>query len=196
MTITGSGRVAIGKTSPLYKFEVLDNSSGLFAAYIFKDYNSNSYGGLGIQAGATDGVGTNMMISVYNRNGAYKGGLAIVNNGNAQLVTSSDLKLKNNVKKTSIHGLDLIKRLNVVDFEYKDSPGIQQIGYIAQEVKEVFPSMVSFNEMENILQISTMSLIPVLNKAIQEQQTIIESQNEEIKLLRAEMEEIKRLIQK
>lgn len=193
---TSSGRVGIGLTYPLYKLDILDSSTDLFAAKIFKDSNNSSHGGLMVQAGTDTGTGTNMMLACYNGAGTYKGGLAIVNNGNVQLVTSSDIKLKRNINSTSLSGLDLLKKLRVVDFEYYDTPGKKQIGYIAQEVKDIFPEMVSFNEIEGIYQISQMQLIPVFNKAIQEQQAVIEKQQTEIEILKTELEAIKAMLMK
>ncbi len=192
---TSSGRVGIGLTNPSYKLDVYENSTTeIWAARIFKDDNNSANGGLMIQAGADNGSGTNFMVGCYNGAGTYKGGLAIVSNGNVSLATPSDIKLKKNVVNTSISGLSILNRLRVVDFEYKDSPGIKQTGYIAQEVKEVFPEMVSYNQQEDILQISQQHLIPIINKAIQEQQSIIETQRNEIKELKAEnIELIKRL---
>ncbi len=193
---TTSGKIGIGLTNPLYKFDIFDNSTDLYAAKIFKDSNSSSHGGLMIQSGSDTGTGTNMMISCYNGSGAYKGGVAIVENNNVQLVTSSDIKLKMNIKNTTLGGVDLLKKLRVVDFEYIDTPGKKQIGYIAQEVKDIFPEMVSFNEIEGIYQISQMQLIPVFNKAIQEQQEVIEKQQTEIEYLKTELETIKAMLLK
>ncbi|MDX9695852.1 MAG: tail fiber domain-containing protein [Bacteroidales bacterium] len=192
---TTSGRVGIGLTNPSYKMDIYDNSTELYAAKIFKDYNSSSYGGLMIQAGADDGSGTNIMVACYNGAGSYKGGLAIISNGNVSLATASDYRLKDKIENTQTNGLDILMKLRVVDFEFKDSPGIKQTGYIAQEVNNVYPEMVSFNEQEDIYQISQMQLIPVLNKAIQEQQVEIESLKSENLQLKIKLEEFNKRLE-
>lgn len=196
MTILANGNTGVGTTAPGYKFDVYDNSTSLFAARIYKDYNSASYGGLCIQAGADNGAGTNYMISFYNGGGTFKGGLAIVNNADVQLVSSSDARLKNHIVNTAMSGLDILSRLRIVDYEYKDSPGVRRTGYIAQEVNDVYPRMVSYNEQEGIFQLSQMELIPVMNKAIQEQQAEIIELRKENEELRMEVARISALEEK
>ena len=80
-------------------------------------------------------------------------------------------------------GIDAIKILNdiqVVDYNFTKSPDALHTGYIAQDVQKVLPEMVIYNEKADAYAISTATLIPVLHKAIQEQQKIIESQTKRI----------------
>jgi len=56
----------------------------------------------------------------------------------------------------------------------------QHIGFIAQELKEVFPELV-YEDSEGMLSIDYVSLIPVLTGAVQEQQKIIQEQDETIR---------------
>lgn len=193
-TISSNGYIGIGDITPNYKLDIYDNSTELYAARIFKDYNSSSYGGLMIQAGADDGSGTNIMVGCYDGNGTYAGSLAI-DGTILKLVTPSDKNLKSNIENTQLKGLEIINKLRIVDFEYKKSPGIKHTGYIAQEVNEVFPEMVTFNEQEGIFQISQMQLIPILNKAIQEQQMQIDDLNHENINLKSKLDEINTLYQ-
>jgi hypothetical protein len=187
----GGKRLGIGTTSPDYLVDIYDNTSKLFAVNIFKDYNSSSYGGIGVQAGSDGGSGTNLMVACYNGAGAYKGGLAIINNNYASLVSPSDRRLKMNIEETDLESLKIINDLRVVDFEYKDSPGIERLGFIAQEVEDVYPRMVSYNEIQDIYEINQMELIPVLTKSIQEQDEKITKLEKENKMLKSENEEIK-----
>ncbi len=189
--ITTTNKVGIGDITPSYMLSIYDNSTEVYAAEIFKDYNSNAYAGLLIRAGRDDGDGTNILIGCFNGAGTYKGGLAIVNNGNVQLVTSSDRRLKDKIVDTKLNALKIATDLRVVDFEYKDSPGIERLGFIAQEVEKVYPRMVSYNDSEDIFEISQMELIPVLTKAIQEQDEKITKLEKENKNLKSENEEIK-----
>ncbi len=96
--------------------------------------------------------------SVVNRTGSYG--------------TISDIKFKENVVDASPK-LDDILKLKVRNFNLIGEEQ-KQIGFIAQEFEEVFPSMVDVSidkeTEEEYKSIKTSVLIPMLVKAIQEQQ--------------------------
>jgi len=89
--------------------------------------------------------------------------------------TSSDRRLKENIKSTK-YGLDEVLKLEPVDYNFK-SNGLEQIGFIAQDVRSLIPEVVTGKEGDiqkgETLGITYTSLIPVLTKAIQEQQAHI-----------------------
>lgn len=69
-------------------------------------------------------------------------------------------------------------------------------GFIAQEVMEVVPEMVEFNEDYNYFMIKNYEqLFPILVEATKEQQAIIEEQGKIIEQLQKDVEELKRLFQ-
>ena len=106
-------------------------------------------------------------------------------------------------------------QLNPVEYDMRidEFPGInlpegKQIGFIAQELEKVVPNVVhdkiisgfadngEYNEMEefykyDVKTVDYTSLIPVLTKAIQEQQEMIESQNAKIAELEKTVNELK-----
>ena len=101
----------------------------------------------------------------------------------------SDIRHKDNVKTLGAGGLDVVERLRPVTFTWKrpmdDGMKGEQIGFVAQEVQKVLPSVVlTENNSEKTLGIKYTELIPVLAKAIQEQQA-------EIEQLRAELAAVK-----
>ena len=100
--------------------------------------------------------------------------------------TNSDRNLKENINNTKL-GLDFIKNLRPVDYNYNDSD-IQRHGFIAQEVAENEDfGGVSINAKGTEEETYTMAyteLIAPMVKAIQDQQAIIED-------LRKEVEELK-----
>lgn len=59
--------------------------------------------------------------------------------------------------------------------------GERKIGLISQEVQKVFPSLTHLVPGQDILALSYTELIPVLIKAIQGQQILIDSQQTTIK---------------
>ncbi len=57
------------------------------------------------------------------------------------------------------------------------------MGFIAQELKKVVPNVVVGNEATENLGVNYAELVPVLTKAIQEQQIQIRELKEELRLL-------------
>ena len=126
-------------------------------------------------------------------------------------LTFSDRNTKNDIRELNL-GLDEILRLNPVSFKYNDNISANNrthLGLIAQDVENIIPQVVIIEDVdvdsetgEKIVTIGDykamnyMELIPVLIKATQEQQDIIESQQEDINALKRELEEIRALLKK
>ena len=110
-----------------------------------------------------DGVGDKLYIfdsgNVYNTTGTYG--------------TLSDIKLKENIVDATSK-LNDVMALKVRNFNLKSEPELKQIGFIAQELETIFPSMVE-ETLDQTKIVKTTVLIPILVKAIQEQQALIES---------------------
>jgi hypothetical protein len=105
----------------------------------------------------------------------------------------SDVKLKENIADTEPKLAGLMQ-VRVVNYNLKTAPDQKQLGVIAQELEQVFPSMVDEeidkDEKGNDLGTTTKSVkysvfVPMLIKAIQEQQAIIETLNSRIAALEA-----------
>jgi hypothetical protein len=91
--------------------------------------------------------------------------------------TSSDYRLKEDLRE--IKGLEKISAIKVYDFKWKDNE-FRMDGVLAHELQEVLPYAVSgIKDEERMQQVDYSKLVPVLVKAIQEQQ----SQIEELKTL-------------
>jgi len=123
------------------------------------------------------------------------------------LKAPSDIRLKKNIENLN-PVLDKVMQLETKTYEFKKDEydfvnlaNGPQIGFIAQNVQELFPTLVEeethtfqvgidqengiiLEESIDILGMSSIEMIPILTKAIQEQQVLI---NE----LRTEMEELK-----
>lgn len=91
----------------------------------------------------------------------------------AAWVYSSDRRLKENIKHIP-SGLNIISQLKPATFDYIDGEK-KQAGFIAQEVQTVLPDIVS-QRPDGMLGMKTDAIIPYLVKAMQEQQSIIDSQ--------------------
>ncbi|HPN96254.1 MAG TPA: tail fiber domain-containing protein, partial [Candidatus Moranbacteria bacterium] len=80
---------------------------------------------------------------------------------------SSDRRLKDDITPIT-YGLETITQLNPVSFVYKSTPDKLQLGFIAQEVREIIPEMIG-KRPDGMLTLKTDLLIPILTKAFQEQ---------------------------
>tara|TARA_B000000441_G_C21585784_1_gene257045 strand:- start:240 stop:599 length:360 start_codon:yes stop_codon:yes gene_type:complete len=103
--------------------------------------------------------------------------------------TISDKNLKHNINTIPV-GLDLVSKLKPVEFIYNNAKDEQKTyGFIAQEVKKALKDSNISDEVivvdfdEKYIGMKQTELIPVLTKAIQEQQTQIEKMQDEIKKL-------------
>jgi hypothetical protein len=105
----------------------------------------------------------------------------VYQNGNAflsgNLSQSSDRRLKQDINDLD-YGLNEIMKLKPVSYHWKKHPDQpKSLGLIAQEIQPIIKEIVHTAEDEDqTLSVSYTELIPVLIKAIQEQQVIIESQ--------------------
>ena len=99
---------------------------------------------------------------------------------NTTVQSVSDIRFKENIIDSQ-EGLEIISALRPVRFDFKEGHGNDkknQLGFIAQEIKQVFPDAVDIwdksEDPENpYLSVGPAALIPVLVKAIQEQQALI-----------------------
>ncbi len=110
--------------------------------------------------------------------GATNRDLFIDNSGKIGYVTSS-IKYKTNVN--SIENIDWLYDLNPVTFNYKrDETNTLQYGLIAEEVEEVNPLFVSYNDKGEVETVLYSRLATPMLKALQEQQVIIEEKERRI----------------
>ncbi|MBO6880936.1 tail fiber domain-containing protein [Winogradskyella sp.] len=157
---------------------------------------SNSYfgvlgGSLGNNTGTNYGVYGNASNGTTNYAVYAAGDLAHT----GALINASDRKLKTNIS-TINNSLENIMRLNPTSYLIRENfqktmnmSSNSQFGFIAQELQEVFPDLVSRNVHPGAnkqdasieyLGVNYIGLIPVLTKGIQEQQTTIETLEEKV----------------
>ncbi len=116
-------------------------------------------------------------LSIY-RNGAYRG---YFHEATGAYTQGSDKRLKKDITSLTNGTLDKVMQLNPVSYLMKDqTDNKRNLGLISQEVQELFPSITHYVEEQDLLALSYTELIPILIKALQEQQTIIDGQNTKI----------------
>ncbi len=174
MRITSGGEVLIGTT----------NSSAT-SGNGFKVYSGSGIAdAVSVVTGATSNGGLTTYTLYSTGAGAYRfyvgaGGTVFATNTTISAI--SDQRLKENIQDLDV-GLDAIMSLKPRKFDWKKGKGKDiknDIGWIAQEFEQVFPDMVDewkdpSPEGEKAYKSVRADLIPVLVKAIQEQQAQIE----------------------
>ena len=100
------------------------------------------------------------------------------------IVTDSDKRLKDNIEDIN-YGLAEVLSMRPVSYQLKKDAAQQlHLGFIAQEVETIIPEIVrQTTDEKHMRSMSYSELIPVLIKATQEQQTLIEQQTQQIKSL-------------
>ncbi len=173
-------------------------------SFIFKPGGNGSLECLGdieILNGSSIGFHTPNAILSATSTGAGAGTLYI---GNQIISTASDIRIKKNIEDSKVNALDILGKIRIVDFDWDDPTDTsfnnrnargRWTGFIAQEAIEHFPTLINAPRKEEDLSIDTESeltwgvdqaaAIPMLIKAIQEQQSIIEELKAEIQALKS-----------
>jgi hypothetical protein len=123
------------------------------------------------------GIGTTTPQSGYRLHvvdSVYVGG----NVSASAYTTRSDFNLKDDIFDLK-YGLNDILQLQPVEYTYK-SNGSKQLGFIAQDIGTILPEVVSF---EDSMSVNYQAIIPILTKAIQEQQALIKALEQRLLIL-------------
>jgi hypothetical protein len=168
--------------------------AGMFFDYVPTAYNSKDGGRIIIRGDTSNSDrGTFTITQGKANNTSNLESLQIDSNGNVKVTggsvgTVSDERIKENVE-TLPAIIDKIKSLNPVEFDWKDPikntdptrTSNHDFGFIAQELEQIFPDVIYTGPEttdvmpDNLKHVSYSSLIAVLVKGIQEQQTLIEA---------------------
>ena len=99
------------------------------------------------------------------------------------LITTSDERLKKDVEPLD-YGIDEVMKLKPVSYNWKNQPNRgRTIGLLAQEVESVIEEVVAKAENEEETRgVRYVNMVPVLIRAMQEQQALLEKQSELLKL--------------
>jgi hypothetical protein len=108
-------------------------------------------------------------------------------------IQTSDVRLKKGISNLN-YGLNELMQLRPVSFQWKDdNNGSQHLGFIAQETQEVIPeAVVQSEDPASPLGMNYTTLIPVVIKAVQEQQsmvTTLQAENESLQAQNATLQQ-------
>ena len=173
---TSAPRFGVGVANPDYALDIrTDTGGGGYAAFIWNGGNGGDRYGVTVRGGAVDPTSTNTIY--YNATDSNDDQVGYIwNTDNTfQLVDPSDERLKDNIRDTSVKGLDSINAMKVRDFEWKKGGGTMVGGFVAQEMDDAFSPAVAKPDWEEgktkdeiMWGVSRDRLVPVLVKAIQE----------------------------
>jgi len=101
----------------------------------------------------------------------------------SSLLNVSDARLKENI--ADIHyGLSTVLKMHPVQYKWKESEDKDtKLGFLAQELRQVIPEVVVGDESKETLAVNYTEIIPLLVKAIQEQQQQIEQLKKKVTAL-------------
>lgn len=115
---------------------------------------------------------------------------AISHYSTERLSCASDKRLKKNIMPVN-DALESLGKLNIYTYEYNAPknytaflPKGIHYGFMAQELKEIYPSFVHLNN-DGYYSVNYQEMIPLLAKGIQEQQTQIEELKKEVAELKS-----------
>ena len=186
-TASGYNSTAMGRSSTAsgyYSTVIGYNATASdYASFVIGQYNSS--GSSATSAGSYDATAPAFVIgngTSGNTSDAFK----VLFNGNTtvsndltvsgDVVVSSDARLKANIVSL---GSTLSKLLLIDGKSYTmKKDGKQKIGVLAQEIREVFPELVS-EDANEMLAVNYQGLVPVLINALKEQQAEIDKLKEQ-----------------
>lgn len=189
INFTGVAVSALTSTSASYAAtaSVLSNSGGNITITGGTTYDNLYFGGTASQSieASVDGVdkgAVNLYFGTAADSRTYRfawqndrnvvlygtGNIALWNTGTA----TSDYILKRNIKPTEMNGIETLKKLNVIDFEWKDGTslydeGKTHTGFVAQEVETIIPDAI-YSPSGSTKLLHKEELVPTLVKALQE----------------------------
>ena len=185
LTVLYNGNVGIGVDNPTAKLQLNGQIKFGYAAYIdvgtVNNFDVRINGSIRSTVDNEDNLGS----STFRYNTVY------ATNGT---INTSDRRDKTNIAALG-YGLKEVMQLQPVKFNWKNNPNTdKKLGLIAQDLYRVIPEVVSTHESladgnnrsktkrveANRMGVYYSDLIPVLIKAIQEQQTIIDTQNSKL----------------
>jgi hypothetical protein len=176
MRINYLGYVGISTSTSTSALEVAGEGGQAYGQALYVSGTNTGYGGSGLfgvncARAATSGIGLAQFRSANTLVCQIRGDGSLVNT-TGSYGTISDVRLKENIVDATPK-LDDVLKLQVRNFNLKSDQNHKQIGFIAQELEQVFPSMIDENT-DGFKTVKTSTLIPILVKAMQEQQALIE----------------------
>jgi hypothetical protein len=166
MRIDSSGNVLVRTNSAYFQLKTGVTNFDISAQPGAQDF-------LQINANGTQRFQFNDLGAAYNSTGTWG--------------TISDARLKENIVDAPPK-LDGLMQLRVVNYNFKSEPDAKHLGFVAQEVEQVFPGLVQETDEDGeggyYKAVKTTVLIPMLVKAIQELKAELDTVKAELATLK------------
>lgn len=189
--IRAQGGVGIGTNSPQRALHVKDTNSS--AAIILENAAGVDGWGIGTGTGTSNfNFYYNEDVSNFTTGGTRLGG---INHTSGVYSSNSDRRLKQDIENLE-DVLDGVLALQPTTYRFQRAgeDGPRNYGFIAQEVQEVFPDLVTTDPSDGYLNLAYSEFSVLSIRAIQEQQALIDAQAEEIQNLTARLARIEALL--
>ena len=174
MTLGSSGRLSINTTGYII------DSSEKFSSFGMSAFGNTDKNTVIMKMNSDDyATGSRGYINFYAIGGTYRGSI-YWDGTNMQYSTASDQRLKTNIENSN-GALEKLNSILIRKFDWKETGNHTDFGVIAQELYQVAPEAVCVGkdneqgEIETPWGVDTSLLVPMLIKAIQEQQSLIQS---------------------
>jgi hypothetical protein len=139
LMVASNGRVGIGTTNPSAGPLHIQNTGGNYVSQYIR-HASNSNWSIWMQYGVTAGAGCSFIL-FHGSDNNQRGSITSSGNNTIAYNTGSDRRFKENIKSI-VNPRFYIDQLKPCSFNMIGSRQ-ESIGFIAQEVKELFPSMIT-----------------------------------------------------
>lgn len=178
-------KIASGSSEAVTRQPVASvTADGNRVAFLNSDYHTNGYGAGSEHSNHRLGVRAQWGNSAYTTYYIYTN------------ITSSDIRLKDNIKDSETTALETVNRMKVRQFDWKEQMGgwHQNIGFVADELEEIDPNLAlgggyDENGEMDVKQINSPYLLNYAIKAIQELSAKVEAQDKRIKKLERRLQD-------
>ncbi|GAB4039464.1 tail fiber domain-containing protein [Spirosoma jeollabukense] len=182
------------------------NGAASDGAIVIQRSGASNYSPMYVTRNGALGSGAGYL-TVYSVNGAIVGSIS-TSGTTTSFNTTSDIRLKENIKATH-YGLSDLMKIRVADYNYKnDTAKKRTTGFLAQELYKIFPEAVTVGS-EDVTQspwvVDYSKVTPLLVKAIQDlnvkvekltaENVTLKAQASDMASLKAEMASIKALLE-
>jgi len=197
-TILQNGNVGIGSTNPFQALNIHHNNWNSSAMFVYNTSTDALADGITIRINSDPTVSTNEFVIFQKALGVNIGRIRGTGGNSVQYTTTSDGRLKENVQ-TIENGLEMIMAMRPTRYNFISAPDYIETGFIAQELIEVYPEIVSGDPNGDVIKdpmgVSYGRMTPVITAAIQEQQALISTQQEWIEGAKLRFEELEKTIE-